>query len=94
MKFNPRTKEIFTDNGHLIKRLDCPYKIKWENLIAEKGNPKIKLCLNCNHPIIDTANFNDYELLGLIEQKPNTCLKVDLNQNNLKVISNGIREQK
>ena len=94
MKFNPTTKEIFTDNGQLIKRLDCPYKMNWDKLLPTNGNANTRLCSTCNHQIIDTSALSDTKLFELVQQNPDTCLKVDLYQNNLKIISNAIIEEK
>lgn len=94
MKFNPITKELFTDSGQFIKRLFCPYKVYWENLLLNKENPATRFCSHCNHQIIDTAMISDTELLEVLRKDSETCLKVDLNQNNLKIILNVILEKK
>jgi hypothetical protein len=39
--------------------------------------------------IIDTAYVSDDALLQMLQQNPNTCLKLELNQPNLTVIVNG-----
>lgn len=92
MKFNPLTKDIYTNKGEFIKTMNCPYKMSWDNL--ENTNSTMRKCTNCNHLIIDTENIADDELLKIIKQNPDTCLKIDLNQNNIKIVSNGILGQK
>ena len=92
MKFNPIKKEIYSDNGQLIKKLNCPYKIKWENL--ELTNTGARRCENCDHMILDTELLNENEIIKLVKDNPYTCLKIGLNQQNVKIISNGILEQK
>ncbi len=88
MKFDPLKKDIYTDNGVFIKRMDCPYKMNWNKM--EIINRTTRKCSNCNHSILDTASIPDEELLKLVRLNPGTCLKIDLNQQNIKVISNGI----
>lgn len=92
MKFNPLTKDVFTDKDVFIKKLNCPFKMKWANL--EATSTSNRKCTNCNSIIIDTAVLTDDDLLEMVRKNPGTCLKIDLNQHNIKIISNGVREQK
>jgi hypothetical protein len=92
MKFDPITKDVFTDQGEFIKQLNCPYKMNWETL--EGTNPEIRKCSNCDHFIINTEHLGDSELLNVVKQNPEVCLKIDLNQDNVKLTSNGVFGQK
>jgi hypothetical protein len=92
MKFNPLTKDIYTDKDEFVKTLNCPYKISWDKL--ETTNSTLRKCTICNHSIIDTESITDDDLLKIVTQNPDTCLKIDLNQFNIKIISNGILGQK
>jgi hypothetical protein len=92
MKFDPITKDIYTDKDEFVKKMNCPYKMTWDNL--ETTNSTMRKCVNCNHLIVDTESISDEELLKIIRQNPKTCLKIDLNQHNLKIVSNGILGQK
>lgn len=92
MKFDPLSKDIYTDNGVFVKTMDCPYKIIWDNL--ETTNSTMRKCANCNHLIVDTESMSDEDLLKIVSQNPETCLKIDLNQDNLKIVSNGNLRQK
>ena len=92
MKFNPLTKAIYTDNGEFVKTMNCPYKVRWDNLGATTSSTR--KCTNCDHSILDTAVLTDEDLLHIVRQNPGTCLKIDLNQHNIKIISNGILGQK
>ncbi|NGX85290.1 hypothetical protein [Aequorivita sp. KMM 9714] len=92
MKFDPITKEVYTDKGEFVKTLNCPYKMSWDKL--EVINSSSRKCVNCDHLIIDTENLTDHNLLDIIKQNPQTCLKIDLNQQNIQIISNGrIKQQ-
>ena len=92
MKFDPINKEVFTDNGEFIKQMNCPYNIKWDNL--EETSKTSRKCSNCDQLIINTEYVSDAELLFMVRENSDTCLKIDLNQNNLKIITNGILGQK
>jgi Fe-S-cluster-containing dehydrogenase component len=88
MKFDPLSKHIYTDKGEFVKTMNCPYKMTWDNL--EITNSTMRKCTNCDHLIVDTESISDEDLLKIVRQNPDTCLKIDLNQHNLKIVSNGI----
>jgi len=92
MKFDPTKKEVYTDNDVFIKRMNCPYKMNWDKL--ERTNSTFRKCSNCDHLIVDTEFLSDNQLLNMVKQNPDTCLKIDLNQQNIKIVSNGILGQK
>ena len=87
MKFNPLTKEVYTDQGEFVKTLNCPYQIVWDNL--EPANSSSRKCTSCDHLVLDTEALTDDELLKIVRQNPATCLKIDFDQQNVKIISNG-----
>jgi hypothetical protein len=82
MKYNPLTQELSCDDGTFIKQLNCPLKKRWETL-AETIYLKGRLCDYCNQVVLDTSKMQEDELLTLVSHHPNTCLKIDLNQENL-----------
>lgn len=92
MRFDPIKKEIYTDEGEFIKQMNCPYKMNWDNL--EVTDNTYRICLNCNHLIVDTELLTDIEILNIVKDNPSTCFKVDLNQPNIKLITDGFFEQK
>jgi len=92
MKFDPITKDIYTDKNEFVKTMNCPYKMNWDKL--ERTNSTFRKCSNCDHLIVDTEIVTDDDLLKMVRQNPNTCLKIDLNQQNIKIVSNGILGQK
>jgi hypothetical protein len=87
MKFDIKSRELYTNSGSLIKKLDCPLKIKFSQLALNQSG-KIT-CKNCNSEILDTAKFSDIEVQKKMKESPEQCLKVNLNQRNIKIITNG-----
>ena len=83
MKLNLATKKLYTDTGILIKELFCPLKMKYSQL--EKDSNKNLHCSKCSKSIIDTAIMDDEGLKRIIAKNPDQCLKLDLNQTNLKI---------
>ena len=84
MKINPSNKELFTDSGTFLKRLHCPIHVKWNAM--KKNGDRSKICVKCNKTIYDTANLNDTDILKLIKNDPQACLRVNLNQDNVKIV--------
>lgn len=84
MIFNPITQTLFTNDGQFVKKLHCPYGVRWDGLVEAHGSPH-RSCSVCQHPILDTATMSDGELLSKLRSAPDTCLKVELDQSNLTV---------
>lgn len=82
MKFNPHTNHLFTDDGRLIKRLHCPFRLGWNKLVPT-DDPGARSCDICQHAVTDTAQRTEDELLALMAVNPKACLKVDLSQDHL-----------
>jgi hypothetical protein len=66
--------------------------MSWDKL--EATNSTFRKCSNCDHSIVDTEGLTDEDLLKIFKQNPDACLKIDLNQHNLKIVSNGFLGQK
>lgn len=92
MKFDPLTKQVYTDKGEFVKTMHCPFKMSWDKL--EPINSTLRKCSNCDFLIVDTGVLEDDDILKIVRQNPDTCLKINLNQHNIKILSNGILEQK
>ena len=92
MKFDPLTKQVYTDKGEFVKTMHCPFKMSWDKLAPI--NSTLRKCSNCDFLIVDTAVLADDDILKIVRQNPDTCLKINLNQHNIKILSNGILEQK
>lgn len=88
MKFDPTTKELFTDAGTLVKKLHCPVRMRWEQLHASTDLPH-RVCNECSHDVLDTAVLSDAEVLAAVQSNPSTCLSVAASQANLTLIPPG-----
>lgn len=87
MKFNPITNKLYTDDGKLIKQMYCPYvDLKWNDL-ASMDNSLNRFCAICESSVVETKDFGDDALWNLLQEKPDTCLKVDMNQKNIRIIN-------
>ncbi len=84
MKYNPITNELYLDDGTFIKKLHCPLLKQWDELNGS-ANAESKICEQCNKAVYDTANLSDTQLQQLINESPQACLKLDIDQNNLTI---------
>lgn len=84
MLLNPITRKLYTDSGEFIKEIKCPLNMQWDQM-GSSSISNSRLCKQCNHEVIDSLNLNETELLEMVKQNEKTCLKVDLNQENIRV---------
>ena len=84
MIYTPATKQLFTDDGTLIKKLSCPRSVKWADLPTIEGSA-FRNCSICQKFIFDTENFTDRQIVDLVRGNPTVCLKIDPQQDNIKV---------
>lgn len=82
MKYHPQTRRLFTDDGRLIKRLQCSRNPSWKAM-GPGDRPEARRCALCNLDVLDTAKFSDAELLAIVEAQPSTCLAISANQDNI-----------
>lgn len=85
MKFDPSTKELFTDTGALIKALHCPLRKRWEQLDEVASRPH-RTCSECEREVLDTAAMSESDVLSAVRADPSTCLRVSACQDNLTVL--------
>jgi hypothetical protein len=90
MIFKFATKELFSDKGVFIKKLHCPYHIKWQKLNNFKDTAH-RACNICDKTIYNSINMNDQQIVDLVAREPKACLKISLNQSNVKTV--GIYER-
>ena len=86
MKFNPITKTLYTNDNKLIKKMHCPYpSLTWNDLSSTDGSMD-RFCDICEHNVVETRDYAGEALLKLLKKDPNTCLKIDFNQENVRIV--------
>jgi nitrogen regulatory protein PII-like uncharacterized protein len=58
VKFNPITKNLFTNSNVLIKKINCPFYIRWRGLSPTKTDG-VRRCNLCEKNITDTNDLTD-----------------------------------
>ena len=86
VKFNPITKNLFTENNVLIKNINCPFYIGWSGLSPTKTDG-VRRCNLCAKNITDTNGLTEEVVVEMVRLDANSCLKVDLNQANIRVVN-------
>ena len=85
VRFDPSTKALFTDSGELVKILRCPLQMRWEQLSVNTGSPH-RVCSECAHSVLDTAEMSDAEVLAAVQMDLTTCLRVRASQANVTLL--------
>ena len=75
MKYKNDTKELYTDNGLFVKKMQCPRVVDWENMMPGKNEIE-RICNQCNKSVLNTEFLSDEEVLFLLNKRPETCIKI------------------
>lgn len=76
MKFNIETRELYTDNGLLVKKMQCPISVDWGTMEPGKNDLE-RICNHCNKSVLDIEFLSDDEVSFLLNRKPDTCIKIN-----------------
>ena len=76
MKYKVDTKELFTDDGVLIKKMQCSIRVDWDKMEPGKNDLE-RICSHCNKAVMNIEYLKDEEVLFLMKKKPDTCLKIN-----------------
>lgn len=64
----------------------CPYtSLRWSDLSVAEGSMD-RFCEICESNVVETKGMKDDTLWKLLQDKPDTCLKVDFNQENIRIV--------
>jgi len=84
MKFNPQTNQLFTDDGVLIKVLQCPEQQQWEQMQISTSSPQ-RYCDECSRTVLDTSSMKEDDVVVAVRADPSTCLCVSMRQANIQI---------
>ena len=76
MKYKIDTKELYTDNGTFLKKMQCPIGVDWGNLEPGKNDLE-RICSHCNKSVLDVELLSDDEVLFVLNKRPDTCIKIN-----------------
>lgn len=76
MQYKVDTKELYTDKGVFVKKMQCPKDVDWEKMLPGKNDIE-RICSYCNKSVLDVEFFSDDDVLFLMKKSPDTCLKIN-----------------
>ncbi len=63
----------------------CPYSsLKWDDFLSIDGSMS-RFCDICESSVIETKNMGDTTLRDIMDKNPETCLKIDFSQENIRI---------
>jgi len=83
--FDLNTQEIITENGEILKKLNCPIKAEWDDMTTLPYNPN-RMCKVCSRTVVDTSPLSVEELADFLRKQPDSCLKISTIQTNITFI--------
>ena len=76
MQYKIDTKELYTNKGQFVKKIECPRDVDWQNMLPEKNDIE-RHCIHCNKSILDIEFLTEEEVVFLLNKRPETCLKIN-----------------
>ena len=86
MKYVVKEMKLYTDDDRLIKRLECPLKKEWKNLLKIESEDAKRRCCECDKNVLDISMMSDARALIIAEYDPNVCLHVHSDAENVEWI--------
>ena len=80
MNYDPLTQTLTTSSGRLIKKMHCPYRLDKDELDTGLR------CRQCHRTLMDAHSLPEETLANLLEQEPDTCLVLDIDHPQLRII--------
>ena len=69
-----KDKNIFSDDGNLLKVIDCPRNVRGSDLIQTSDNQFH--CDGCEKQVVATDYLSEPTIVQLLADNPKTCLKI------------------
>lgn len=85
MIYNRNTRELRTNDGELLKKLDCPLHKKWDDLVMIVGDGRTRHCGSCRKSVVNLADKSDDEVVALLRVSPKSCVYLASNAANVRV---------
>jgi hypothetical protein len=76
MKYKIDTKELITDKGIVLKKMQCSIEVDWEEMQPGKNDLE-RICSHCNKTVLNIDSLSDEEVIFVLSKKPDTCIKIN-----------------
>lgn len=76
MLYDTRSNLLLTDDGKVLKRLNCPLRRNLGDLDSTSGSEGELSCNACKQSILDLAKFAERDATAILEADPHRCVLV------------------
>lgn len=76
MTLKIRDGDIYAHNGKWLKKMACPKAVNYQDMT--RISDQIVMCQQCERVVHDTDFMSETDIVELLEDDPQTCLKVSL----------------
>ncbi|MDY0206917.1 MAG: hypothetical protein RBR82_09880 [Pseudomonas sp.] len=83
LEFDPIHSTLRDMHGHVLKKLVCPINKTWSSLSSSDATASTRQCENCEKSVTDTSLLTYEQVVTAVEQDPDMCLRVRLDQDNI-----------
>lgn len=70
-----KQNQLFDPSGQLLKTIDCPKRASM-NALTRASETAFE-CTLCERPVIDTDRISESALIALLQEEPDTCLRIN-----------------
>ena len=78
MLFDLRRKMLMTSSGVDIKKIECPIRMSWNQLVHD--HEQGPYCSTCDRAIVDTSLLSEEEILAQVGANPACCLAIPMDR--------------
>jgi hypothetical protein len=85
MIYDSKARELKTNYGQFLKKLDCPLHKKWQDLtMISEEEPTRRHCSSCKKFVVDIGEMTDEEVVAFFEESPEACVYLGSEQENIR----------
>jgi len=76
MKYLASEGKLLTDDGRMIKELDCPLNKEWDNLTKLNERDSLRRCGACSRNVLDISSLCEEQVVAIVGYDPQVCVHV------------------
>lgn len=82
MRYDATERILYTNDGTVIKQFSCPLDKRWAILTMTESE-RIRFCSACDKEVVDISDFDENQILAILDVKPSACMHLDLQRTKL-----------
>ncbi len=87
MKFNPKTRRLYSSSGSFLKEVRCPLGISSEEILPRSTGPV--RCAMCSKIVVPIGSMQEREIEMMLRADPSMCVSFDLDTDHVEIIYGG-----